>query len=189
MDQINLFNFNAIEEKENTRETKDEQAITDAGDWCLVYLVTRSGGNAGNLFVLHQEDAIKLCSDECSHGRARTGYWMFQWTSLNHFIDSGDASAADRQARNVHGKLEPFVFIPDTGKQDKDFKRLGIHKPDISEIETVLNDIGYKLEYKGKKSTLQRIRDRESCITEEEYKQTEQEIKDMIKNKKTGTAK
>ncbi len=100
----------------------------DSDDMCLVYLVTKSGGNRGNLFVLPREDAQKLCEDECSHGVARGGQWMFQWTSLSHFYDSGDRSAADRQARDTHGKLTPFVFIRDTGKQDKDFERLGIKK-------------------------------------------------------------
>lgn len=42
-------------------------------DMCLVYLVTMKGGNSGNVFVLHKEDAIKFCSDPCSHGTSRGG--------------------------------------------------------------------------------------------------------------------
>lgn len=53
------------------------------------------------------------------------------------------------QHKNVHGKLEPFVFIKDTGAQDDDLERLGIKKPDIAEIEEVLTDMGYSIEYKG----------------------------------------
>ena len=153
----------------------------DIGDWCLVYLVTQCGGNSGNLFVLHREDAIKLCSDECSHGVARGGHWMFNWTSLEHFYDSKDASKADRQMRNVYGDLEPFVFIYDTGKQDKDFERLGIHKPNIWEIEDVLRSIGYRMEYKGIKSE---IESGNSVLTKEDLEQTEREIRDMIKRRK-----
>lgn len=166
--QMGLFE-ETVKQPENIPEN-------NAGDWCLVYLVTRAGGNSGNLFVLHQEDAIKLCTDECSHGIGRGGAWMFQWTSLDHFYDSKNAAAADRQMRNVYGELEPFVFIKDTGKQDKDFDRLGIHKPDISEVEKVLNSIGFKLQYKGEKPTLQRIKDGEMEITIDEYKRTEEKI-------------
>lgn len=153
----------------------------DIGDWCLVYLVTQCGGNSGNLFVLHREDAIKLCSDECSHGVARGGHWMFNWTSLEHFYDSKDASKADRQMRNVYGDLEPFVFIYDTGKQDKDFERLCIHKPNILEIEDILRSIGYRMEYKGIKSE---IESGNSVLTKEDFEQTEREIRDMIKRRK-----
>lgn len=115
-------------------------------DMCLVYLVTMKGGNSGNVFVLHKDDAIKFCSDPCSHGMGRGGAWMFQWTSLEHF--RRDDMGAD-QHKNVHGKLEPFVFIQDTGAQDDDLERLGINKPDIAEIEEVLTDMGYAIEYKG----------------------------------------
>lgn len=174
MTQIGLFDF---DEPAKPQVKEQPEQKNNVGDWCLIYLVTRSGGNSGNLFVLHREDAIKLCSDECSHGIARGGHWMFNWTSLDHFYDSKNASAADRQMRNVYGDLEPFVFIKDTGKQDKDFERLGIKKPNIYEIEDVLNSIGYKLQYKGERPVLDRIRDGESCITIEEFRQTEKQMR------------
>ena len=181
---ISLFDF--MDDKTEEVKAEPEQNTNDIGDWCLVYLVTRSGGNSGNLFVLHREDAIKLCSDECSHGVSRGGHWMFNWTSLDHFYDSKNASKADRQMRNVHGDLEPFVFIRDTGKQDKDFERLGIHKPDIYEIKKVLRSIGYEMEYKGIRSE---IRDGNSVITMEELEKTEKEINDWIQKRKKTKAK
>lgn len=172
--------FDHIDE-EPVRPEEDPAHERDIGDWCLVYLVTQCGGNSGNLFVLHREDAIKLCSDECSHGVARGGRWMFNWTSLEHFYDSKDASKADRQMRNVHGDLEPFVFIRDTGKQDKDFERLGIHKPGIWEVENILRSIGYRMEYKGIRSEIEAGN---SVLTEEDLEQTEKEIRDIIKRRK-----
>jgi len=113
-------------------------------------MVTEGTGWQGNLFVLHREDAIKLCSDECSHGVGRGGKWMFQWTSLSHFYDSGDRSAADRAQRDTQGNLEPFVFIMDTGKQDEDFKRLGIRKPYPDEMGDILRQLGYSYITEGK---------------------------------------
>jgi len=76
-EQLSLF------DTPDERQEKQQADIIDRiGDWCLVYLVTKSGGNKGNLFILHQDDAVKFCSDNCSHGTARGGKWMFQWTSI-----------------------------------------------------------------------------------------------------------
>ena len=172
MEQLSLFD--TIQEP---KIEKNEEPKVDVGDWCLVYLVTFSGGNKGNLFVLHELDAIKLCSDECSHGIARGGKWMFNWTSLKHFDGRGGTESAEQQFRNVHQKLEPFVFIRDTGKQDADFERLGIDKPDIKEIEQILESIGYRMEYKGEQSTKDRIEKGESCLTFKELEQTRKELK------------
>ena len=157
IDQLSFFD---IEEapKSPITEPKNEEVT----DWCLVYLVTRSGGNQGNLFILHQDDAIKLCEDKCSHGQARQGQWMFMWTSLEHFRKD-DAGA--KQHKNVHGELEPFVFKFDTGKQDKDFERLGIKKPDIWEMENILNDLGYKMKYENSRDKL-----KECGMTDEDFK-------------------
>lgn len=168
MEQLSIFNDVSLEEPR--KEPKKGGGI-DASEWALVYLVTYSGGNKGNLFVLKVEDARKLCCDECSHGRARGGRWMFQWTTLDHFAESG-ADKASNQVKDVHGKLTPFVFVVDTGKQDDDFNRLGIKKPTIDESREVLRSIGYELTYK---STKQRLID-EGLITEQEWAQTEKEL-------------
>lgn len=138
-----LFDLLEPEKPQRTEAPKENPA----GDWCLVYLTTEGCGFQGNLFILHQEDAMKLCSDECSHGVGRGGKWMFQWTSLSHFYDSGDRSAADRTMRDTQGKLEPFVFVYDTGKQDPDFKRLGIQKPGLKEMCDLLRSLGYCFEF------------------------------------------
>ena len=143
-EQLTLFDF--VSDAAKLPEVKP---LTNEDDYVLVYLVTMKGGNQGNLFVLHREDAIKLCEDECSHGSARQGRWMFNCTSLSHFYDSNNRSVADRQARDTHGKLTPFVFLRDTGKQDKDFERLGIHKPDIDEISNILRKHGYEIKYQN----------------------------------------
>lgn len=161
--------FGQISFFENVDKPKEEKPQTQKTDMCLVYLVTKSGGNSGNLFVLHREDAIKLCTDECSHGSARGGQWMFQWTSLEHF--RRDDAGAD-QHKNVHGKLEPFVFIPDTGKQDADFERLGISKPSRKEMQDVLLQLGYEMKYQGSKERLLDI-----GLTEEDFKETERTLK------------
>ena len=127
-----------------TEQPEPEKSQVDVGDWCLIYLVTKSGGNQGNLFLLHREDAIKLCSDECSHGQARGGHWMFQWTSMSHFV-SGDAAAKEHE--DVHGNLPGFKFVHDTGKQDADFERLGIKKPTLKEMCELLRSWGYLFEF------------------------------------------
>lgn len=132
------FDFLAAEQPEA------EEPQINVGDWCLVYLVTKSGGNKGNLFLLHRGDAIKLCSDECSHGQARGGHWMFQWTSMSHFVN-GDAASAQHQ--DVHGNLPGFKFVRDTGKQDADFERLGIKKPKLKEMCELLRSWGYLFEF------------------------------------------
>jgi len=170
-EQLSLFDLfaPASEPEEKPAKAEEPPKPQTADDWCLVYLVTKSGGNAGNLFVLKREDAQALCSDECSHGVARGGQWMFQWTSLSHFYDSGNRSAADRQARDTHGKLTPFVFLKDTGKQDKDFERLGIKKPDIWQIKAILQELGYELTYKGSKERLIE----EGLLTEQDFAETE----------------
>ena len=169
-EQLSLFDW-----LEPAQEPEEEQTPDiDVSDYCLVYLVTRSGGNQGNIWVLHREDAIKFCSDPCSHGQARGGYWMMMWTSMEHFT-MNDAGA--KQHQNVHGKLEPFKFIADTGKQDKDFERLGIQKPSITEIADLLRSMGYLMEFEGGYDRYQRCEQGESIeniktvemITEAEY--------------------
>lgn len=159
--QLSLFDTSPEPPKPEEPET----------DWCLVYLVTRSGGNSGNLFVLRRDDAMKLCEDECSHGQARGGFWMFQWTSLEHFRRN-DAAAKEHQ--NVYGDLEPFVFIQDIGKQDRDFDRLGIKKPTIREMQGILKELGYELKYK---TTKQRLID-EGLLTEKDFEETERLLKE-----------
>lgn len=176
--QLNLFEM--LSEDTAPEPAPKPEPEPDSNDWCLIYLVTMNGGNQGNLFILHREDAIKLCEDECSHGSARQGKWMFCWTSLSHFYDSNDRSKADRQARNVHGVLEPFVFIPDTGKQDKDFERLGIVKPNIREMSKILSECGYELKYKSSKERLIES----GLSTPESFAETEKQIADYIKNKR-----
>ena len=137
--QPGLFDISAIEQK----KPEERFVNPELDDWALVYLVTRSGGNRGNLFILRKEDAQKLCEDECSHGSGNFGQWMFQWTSLTHFVTQNDTYDA---------RLEDFVFIYDTGRQDQDFKRLGIQKPELNEMKELLESMGYQLVYKGQKS-------------------------------------
>lgn len=114
----------------------EEQAKAryDFNEWALVYLVTKSGGHRGNLWILKTEDAQKLCSDKCSHGEAKGGHWIFMWTTLHHFFHQNDT---------YDGRREKFVFVKDSGKQDKDFERLGIIKPSWSEVCNIVNDLGY----------------------------------------------
>lgn len=184
IDELSIFDLLDLPEEPEPKpapeKAKEPESDQDpAEDWCLVYLVTKSGGNAGNLFVLIREDAQTLCSDECSHGMARNGQWMFQWTSLSHFRDTGDRSAADRQARDTHGKLTPFVFIRDTGKQDKDFERLGIHKPDIYQIEKILKGLGYQLTYKSSKERLIES----GLASEKEFAETEKYVANYLRRR------
>lgn len=181
MEQLSLFSSVLKPEKQ---ADKDERRISDkASDWALVYLVTYSGGNKGNLFVLKKEDAQKLCEDECSHGMARGGRWMFQWTSLDKFAKDG-AGCASNQQKNVNGKLVPFVFIQDIGKQDDDFDRLRIKKPTIEESREILKSIGYELSFK---TTKQRLIE-EKLVTKEEYAQTEKDVADYIKGRRGARA-
>ena len=105
-------------------------------EYSLVYLVSFKEGYRGNMFLLKTADARKFCSDDCSAGKG----WMFQWTTINHFVHQND---------QYDGRLEKFVFIPDKGMQDDDFERLGIVKPTISEMKDVLKNIGYELVYKN----------------------------------------
>lgn len=76
---------------------------------------------------------------------------MFMWTTIDHFKqkDTEKRSDAIRQQKGTNGKLQPFVFIRDTGKQDADFERLGIHKPDIAEIKRIMSELGYEVIYKA----------------------------------------
>ena len=120
-------------------EPKPEKPKYDLSEWALVYLVTFGGGNQGNLWILKKEDAIKLCSDKCSEGTVRGGKWHFQWTTIDHFI---------RQNETYDNRLEDFKFICDTGKQDKDFERLGIKKPRLEEQSDLLQDMGYVMTWK-----------------------------------------
>ena len=148
-EQLSLF------DTPDERQEKQQADIIDRiGDWCLVYLVTKAGGNKGNLFILHQDDAVKFCSDNCSHGTARGGKWMFQWTSMRHFVTN---DAAAKEWCDVRGDLPGFKFLYDTGKQDRDFERLGIHKPSIKEMGDFLRSIGYCFEYSGGARTEQVI--------------------------------
>lgn len=103
-------------------------------EYSLVYLVTCAGGNQGNLWVLKNEDAMKLCEDECSHGQGRGGRWMFMFTRLDHFI---------RRDYSYGDEHEDFLFIYDNGKQDRDFERLGIIKPTLKERAELLESMGY----------------------------------------------
>lgn len=82
---------------------------------------------------------MKLCSDKCSEGIGRGGRWHFQWTTIDHFIHQNDT---------YDGRLEDFVFIRDTGKQDKDLERLGIKKPSIKEMGEILRGMGYLITFK-----------------------------------------
>lgn len=142
---MNLFDL--LEEAKPEEKTEEKRADEfDPEAWALVYLVTKAGGAKGNLWVLRKEDAMALCEDECSHGMARGGRWMFNWTSLSHFAND-DSGAA--QHKDVHGTLKPFVFIFDTGKQDADFERLGIIKPYPSEISDILRRLGYRMTYQN----------------------------------------
>lgn len=140
MEQLSLFDF-----KEQAAPKKTTSGI-EPNDWALVYLVTKAGGAKGNLWVLKKEDAMKLCEDDCSHGIARGGRWMFNWTSLSHFTKDDDGA---KQHKDVHGTLKPFVFLFDTGKQDADFQRLGITKPYPSEVSDILRHLGYRMTYQN----------------------------------------
>ena len=124
--------------------------MLNAEDYAVVYLVTQGGEYYhahfnGNLFVLTIEDAMKFCSDDCSKGTSRGNQWIMMWTSIKKYAEHnnhlGDNKHADR-------KKEPFVFIKDTGKQDKDFERLGIHKPSIEECKKILDYFDYEFVYK-----------------------------------------
>ena len=145
-------------------EPEGQQINPELSEWALVYLVTYAGGNQGNLFVLRKEDAQKFCGDKCSHGTARGGKWLMQWTSLDKFANKGNAEAT-AQMENVHGELEPFIFIRDTGKQDKDFERLGIQKPSIDECPRLLESMGYQFKYKSGKD----------LFTDKEWREAEKE--------------
>lgn len=129
MEQLSFFDQ---EPEEPVKVQENDDSYLD--EWALVYLVTRSGGTQGNLWVLKTEDAKKLCSDECSHGQARGGHWMFQWTTIRHFVHQND---------QYDKRLEDFLFIFDTGKQNKDFKRLGIEKPTLAEQFDLIRRLGY----------------------------------------------
>ena len=158
IEQLSLFDT-----LEAPKETIPEPKEDNSKDYCLIYLVTRSGGNQGNIWILEKGDAIKFCSDPCSHGMARGGYWMMMWTSMEHFRRD-DAGA--KQHKDVHGKLTPFKFIYDTGKQDKDFQRLGIKKPGIKEISELLRSMGYLMEFEGGYDRSKRGADDIGAITE-----------------------
>lgn len=122
-----------------------DKTPADYKDLALVYLVTQKGGFAGNLWLLHIEDAKKFCSDDCSKGRGNFGgEWCFMWTALSHFFNDDEAA---QQNKTTQGKLMPFVFIRDTGKQDKDFERLGIVKPSIKEVSETLEQAGYFISF------------------------------------------
>ena len=123
----------------NKPDTPEPDKKDELKDWALVYLVKKESGNAGNLWVMPVEAAQKLCSDDCSHGQAYGGYWMFQWTTIDHFV---------RQNDQYDKRLEDFVFIWDSGKQDKDFDRLGIRKPTLKEQTEILHRLGYVMTWK-----------------------------------------
>lgn len=73
-----------------SRRKHDRETDRRLSEYALVYLVTKAGGWAGNLFVLSVEDAKTLCSDECSRGWGRGGPWHFQWTTIDHFAQMND---------------------------------------------------------------------------------------------------
>ncbi len=160
IDQLSFFDH-----VEEPKPTITEAKPINKEDWCLIYLVTRSGGNQGNIWILKRDDAIKFCSDPCSCGIGRGGPWIMMWTSMDHFIQD-DAGA--KQHKDVHGKLTPFKFIYDTGKQDKDFERLGIDKPGIKEISELLQSMGYLMEFEGNYERKKRKAEDIKTITEGE---------------------
>lgn len=176
MEQLDMFGGSIVPERAADTPTPD------LSEWALVYLVTKSGGNRGNLFILRVQDAQTLCEDECSHGQARGGQWMFQWTTLDHFARNDSAAA---QHKNVHGKLEPFVFIRDTGKQDRDFARLGIHKPTLQECSDLLKFMGYELKFKGSK---ERLIEKALCTTED-FQRTEEMLNEKLRSRSKPAAK
>lgn len=128
--------FGELEVIEEAKQQREETNGYDLQQWALVYLVYRSGGYGGNLFILSVDDARKLCSDKCSRGFSRGGEWQFHWTTIDHFTS---------QNKTYDGRLERFVFIPDSGKQDRDFERLGIKKPTLEEMDDILRSRGYAL--------------------------------------------
>ena len=78
MHQLSIFDLPELQRKTETlgkslKPTRRRAVVRNFSQWALVYLVTMSGGNVGNLFVLRTEDAMKLCEDECSHGSAGGG--------------------------------------------------------------------------------------------------------------------
>lgn len=130
--QLNFFD--KLPQSETIEQKTKREENEELKEWALVYMVFRHSGYQGNLFLLKKDDAIKLCSDECSHGVGRGGAWAFFWTTIDHFIRQNDI---------YDGRLESFVFIKDNGKQDKDFERLGIKKPTRDEQSRILRDMGY----------------------------------------------
>ena len=128
-EQLSLF-----EEEPQQKRKPERQIDRRLSEYALVYMVTKAGGWAGNLFVLSVEDAKTLCSDECSRGWGQGGPWHFQWTTIDHFAHMNDT---------YDGRRPSFEFIKDTGKQDGDFARLGIRKPGKSVIFDMLFDMGY----------------------------------------------
>ena len=122
----------------------------DPEEWALVYLVTRRGGYKGNLFILRIQDAKKLCEDPCSRGMGRGGEWIFMWTTIAHFIRKDDTYG---DSKHVGTELPRFLFLADTGKQDKDFERLGIKKPSFIECEEIIRSIGYQIDYTYKRES------------------------------------
>lgn len=127
-EQMSLFDI----KEPDFLETQADNSYLD--EYALVYLITMHAGVSGNLFILKTEDAKTFCSDDCSHGKAFQGSWMMMWTTIRHFIHQNDT---------YDGRLEKFVFVKDTGKQDKDFERLGIRKPTRHEITEILHNMGY----------------------------------------------
>lgn len=132
VEQLDMFDSLGMVEE---GESKDDSMLDE---YALVYLVARAGGIKGNLFILKTEDAKTFCSDDCSHGYGRGGPWCMMWTTIRHFVHQNDT---------YDGRLKDFVFIFDTGKQDKDFERLGIKKPTLKEQTDILHKMGYVMAF------------------------------------------
>lgn len=146
-DQISFFELSEPTEKPGE---KNENQY-DPREWALVYLVTRHGGYKGNLFILSIPDAQTLCEDPCSRGIGRGGEWFFMWTSIDHFIRKDDVYGDTKHSGTERPK---FLFLHDTGKQDKDFERLGIKKPSFIQSEEIIKAIGYDIDYTYKQPTV-----------------------------------
>lgn len=139
--QNSIFDLLDKEElkKVKAREKKEAKKIdVDILNLCVVYLVFNSGKNGGNLYLLTKEDAIKLCSDDCSKGKIYSGEYIYMWTSLKNFINKN----------KCYDDVPEFVFKKDNGSRKQDFERLKIKEFTEDEIKKIINEIGYKLIYK-----------------------------------------
>lgn len=146
--QISLFDVKQKNEPAHKPVKVDPEY--NPAEWALVYLVTRRGGYKGNLFILTVQDAQALCSDACSRGIGRGGEWFFMWTTIDHFVRKDDAYGETKHAGTERPK---FVFLADTGKQDRDFERLNIQKPTYKQCAEIIHRLGYQIDYTYKRET------------------------------------